>query len=123
MKQIHLRLDDNDYDKLVKEATFYKVSLNKLITNKVLNEDTSPMREAPTQALSPKVSTTEIHRDLTNILIELNNIKTIIFDMIHTNNQPNNLSISEQNLARAITETKQEILKQLLIIQKKLKKL
>lgn len=123
MKQIHLRLDDNDYDKLVKEATFYKVSLNKLITNKVLNGDTSPMREAPSQAPLPKVSTTEIHRDLTNILIELNNIKTIIFDMIHTNNQSNNLSISEQNLARAITETKQEMLKQLLIIQKKLKKL
>lgn len=118
MKQIHLRLDDNDYDKLVKEATFHNISLNKLIANCVTEFKEQPHK--PMQDSSKLFI--EIHKDLTNILIELNSLKTIILETIINQDKSENLSEAEQVLAKSITETKQEMLKHLLLIQKKLSK-
>lgn len=118
MKQIHLRLEDGVYDKLTREATFHNISLNKLIVNRI-TESKEPSDKSKQDSSKLLI---EIHKDLTNILIELNSLKTTIFEAINSQNKSENLSAVEQNLAKAITETKQEMLKHLLLIQKKLPK-
>lgn len=117
MKQIHLRLEDDVHKKLVEEAVFLDISLNQLIVKRITDSEiTLKSNEKDMSKLY-----TEIHKDLTDILIELNNQKMQIFDIIHKQNNSENLSEAEQNLAKSITNTKQEVLKQLLKMQKKIK--
>lgn len=107
MKQIHLRLSDDDYDKLVKEAALLNISLNKLVTYKVFNHQNFSTDSV--QKSSQTIS--EIHRDLIQILLDINDLKAKLCEL----NSP-------EKLIEIVTEMKSEILKKLQKIQCKLPK-